>query len=947
VDIDEYSWRRNDMENGTKKLKNITLASLMAFSMILSAILLMPALIGEEIQEETKLWGRVLDSETTKPLDEAIITITNLQTGEVITLTQDKGRFELDDTMGYFTIQASKEGYFDIGSGHDEVLVLRGDVIYLILELEEVEKKRTVSGNVGFLNATLNVTGITNATVDLFCTGGDFKGCEDSTLTDNGSFEFEVYEGTYLLIVKNEGNLTMTQQVIVEQEDMVVNFTMTDGVSEFEIFGYVSDSYNADSIDGLEIVIYDVMNDRKMNASFEGTDYFLLSLYPSTFDLLVDAEGYKPYLKEGIELNGSDDVNPLYIDLDKDDDELSEVSYSFNVNLSKVEVLTDRSLNSDSFVTGFEEGAGNIKMKLDAKFGDNNGMVNNSEVNDFRDWMENIGPYYLYTDKCFTVNETAFGPEEIMNYSVVLYNFNGSVWNETGMRMKTTMIYEIEEEVVSENDVYSVWFGDLEDDYTVKFKEQYEIITEENDDWSFVKVDDEKVPHEAVIYNETTVTLALKEAPETNLTAIVDGVNHYPGDDIYVGSATDGTVAKVDFENITFDASGSVDLVGQIVNYTWDLGDGEKAYGEQIAHNYSVAQGNTETFEVTLLLTDSAGETNSDFENNKLLITVDATAPSVASTATLIETLQNNWTQYNKIEFNASTFEDDVELPDAAGNYIWEFEDGTENFGKTTEHVFNEAGETEVSLTVKDLIGNIKKVTLSLNILDTEEPVVEILGNLSVKAKETLSLNASICYDNLDDFEDLVFMWDFNDTEVNVRTNRTAIYVEPVYDVPGTYVVVLNVTDKAGNIGVATKTISVTAADLIIASMDISDTKPSKDEEVEVNVLISNKGTVAAEGFTVALYVDGKEVTSNYITFLDSGAKHAVNFTWKALAEEHEVSVKVDSDDVIIEEDEGNNEEMILVEGSESSSYTAIIVVVLLIIVAIVVFLVVKKKRDL
>lgn len=935
------------MENRTKKLKNITLASLMAFSMILSATLLMPALTGEETNDETKLWGRVLDCESEKPIEGAIITITNLQTGEQFILTQNNYKFELFDEVGYFSLQASCEGYFDTGDGYAETLVLKDEIVKMILNLEQVEKDSVISGNVGFLDGE-NVTGITNATVDLFCIEGDFEGYEDTTLTDNGSYDFDVYDGLYLLLVRNDGNLTQTRKVFVDGADVVENFTMIDGVSDVEIYGYVQDSYNANMVEGLEIVLTDVTNDYEINASFDA-DYFLFSsLYYSTFDLLVDAVGYKPYLREGIELNESNDLNPMLIDLVKDDEEISHVTYTFNGNLSSMEVLNDRFLNSDSIITGIGDGPGNIKMKLDSMYGNNDGFVNDSEVYNFRTLMENIGPFYLYSDEYFMVNDTIFGAGDVMNYSVVLYNFNGSVDNDTGMRMKTSMIYTIEDDkVVLGSDTHAVWLGDLSDDYTVKFDDQFEIVSFQNDDWEYVLAGDDNVPSQAVVYNETMLVISKKEVPLMNLSAIVNGVNYYPGDDIFVGSATDNTVARDDYENITFDASGSVDSVGKIVNYTWDFGDGEMGYGESVTHNYSVAQGSTETFEVTLLLTDSAGETNGDFATNKLLVTVDASAPTVVNTATLIETLQGNWTQFNKIVFNASTFEDDVELPDAAGNYIWEFEDGTENFGKTTEHVFGVAGEAIVNLTVKDLIGNMKKVSLTLNLLDTEDPVVEILGNLSVKVKETLSLNGSLCFDNQDEVEDLVFRWDFNDTEVNARTNRTGIFATPVYDVPGTYVVVLNVTDSSGNVGETTKTITVTAADITISSMDVSDTKPSEGEEIDVNVLVSNKGTVAADGFTVALYVDGKEFTSMFISYLDIGGKQAVNFTWVAEAGEHEVQVKVDSNTVIIEENENNNQQMILVEGAESSSWTAMIVVVLLIIVAIVVFLVIKKKRDL
>jgi len=59
---------------------------------------------------------------------------------------------------------------------------------------------------------------------------------------------------------------------------------------------------------------------------------------------------------------------------------------------------------------------------------------------------------------------------------------------------------------------------------------------------------------------------------------------------------------------ISFDGTGSYDPDGNIVNYTWNFGDGTKGYGETTTHIYT----NPGIYQVTLTVKDNNGATNSD-----------------------------------------------------------------------------------------------------------------------------------------------------------------------------------------------------------------------------------------------------------------------------------------------------------------------------------------------
>jgi len=529
------------------------------------------------------------------------------------------------------------------------------------------------------------------------------------------------------------------------------------------------------------------------------------------------------------------------------------------------------------------------------------------------------------------------------------------------MRMKTTMTYENEELDDPDNLAYKVWLGNLDVDYDVIFGPGYEIVTVEDDNWHLARDDDdEAIPNRAVIKNATTLEVFVKEAPEAKFTVTINDKTYYSYDEtdddsdetdeeIFAGSATDDTVVKDDYENITFDATGSTDKVGGIINYTWNFGDGNFAYGELVTHNYSVLKGETQTFDVILTLLDSAGEKNG-IDGSKVQIVVDATAPTLPASDLLVVTPISERNQSGKIALNASQAEDDIGgsgIPESAGSYIWEFDDGVESFGEAIEHVFRDAGNTTINLTVKDMVGNKNKVSFEIAIRDTVGPIVEIVAPLSAEVNADVFLNGNATTDNVDELGNLTFNWDFNDTNVNANYDRSKVNVTVKYGEPGTYVIKLNVTDEFNNSVMAIHTIVIEAPDLTVR-IELSDRQPSEDETVDITATVSNDAGSDAKDFTVSLLIDDVLVaTSELKDLLSAGGQWVVNFTWEAEGGSHEIKVYVDYTNTVAERDENNNDEKVQVDVTKESSYQALIIVILLIVIAIVVFVVLKKKRGL
>ena len=924
----------------------------MALFMLLSVVLLSPVFVADET-EETSLWGRVLDSNTNRPIESAKVTIKNLQSGNQNTIiTQEDGRYRLEDTTGYFTITASHDDYFDAGEGHSEILVLKGDVKRVNLKLDEITKDRKVFGNVTYYNGSADVP-LNHTTLTLYCTAGPFMGYQESTTNNaTGYYEFEVFNGTFLLMAEEEDYVDQVINFTVnETHDREIHFNMTEGETSFEIFGYAEDNDTGVPIEGIDATLTDTKYDRVIMESFSSSDYFEFEVYPSTFDLILDADGYHPYVEEDIVINETEPTWYNWLSLEKDDtEEEMDIDLTLDINFTELKMVRDWTLNSDSGIPGLATGAGNLKMKIDAdeRFGDGDGELEAAERIAFQDWYTTVGPASLYTDSFFKVNGTGFEPGMLagdeFDYRVLLYGFDGDVMDVDGMRIKTTMTYVTSEQaILDEDDAFKLWLGDLGDEYVINFNNGYEIVTEPNEDWDlFLDDNDEAIPYEARIFNATTIEVFEKMDPVANITVTLGGATYYPGDEIFAGSASDDVVMKTDHENITFDASESYDKVGEIVNYTWNFGDSKVGYGKKVTHNYTLAQGETKPFTVTLTVRDSANET----VNTMVTITVDAKPPTLPDS--VVDTPESERNQSDKVKLNASKADDDQGIPDSAGNYIWEFWDGTEKFGKAIEHIFHEAGTAKVNLTVKDRVGNFKKGSYSFEVKDTQAPIADILASaLSARVGEKLVFNTTACSDNVD--TNLTFEWNFGTSVGNYTSNivdETNVSVS--YKNPGAYVVTLNVTDKSGNQGTAKKTITVTAPDLIVQKLTLSDKNPEEGEKIEVEVIVKNIGSAEVDGgFDIALYADGKRVDSHrYEQILAYDGEYKVNFTWEAEKDVEKLSVKVDDKNEVAEENEDNNEQETVITVQVGGIPTPLLVVIGLIIITIVVFVVVKKKRG-
>jgi len=178
-----------------------------------------------------------------------------------------------------------------------------------------------------------------------------------------------------------------------------------------------------------------------------------------------------------------------------------------------------------------------------------------------------------------------------------------------------------------------------------------------------------------------------------------------------------GPYQKVLGKEIIFDGSKSTDD-HSIVNYTWDLGDGNVKYGETVKHIYQSAG----KYIVTLTVKDSHGEKDSN-ETYALIIQSNRkpSQPNIIADGDL-ELIDENLTGVETNEYTfliSSTDEDNDKI-----KYIIEWGDSTKNktsfydSGKfiNIKHTWIKSGHYIVNVTAEDENGE-KSETKSIKIL--------------------------------------------------------------------------------------------------------------------------------------------------------------------------------------------------------------------------------------
>ncbi|KAA0003832.1 MAG: PKD domain-containing protein, partial [Thermoplasmata archaeon] len=186
-----------------------------------------------------------------------------------------------------------------------------------------------------------------------------------------------------------------------------------------------------------------------------------------------------------------------------------------------------------------------------------------------------------------------------------------------------------------------------------------------------------------------------------------------------------------------------------IINYTWDFGDGNIAYGYKTTHVYTISGNHT----ITLLMKKSDG----DFITVSHYLNMLDGEPNVD----FYWSPETPTTQEIVYFFDNSTDPDGYE---DIYNWTWVFGDGSVAYGKNVTHRFADDGTYDVTLVIRDHSSGGNSATKQINVLNVP-PITDFYWTR--EGNEIRFLDYSIDPDG----SIVNWTWDFGDGNVSYEQN--------------------------------------------------------------------------------------------------------------------------------------------------------------------------------
>jgi hypothetical protein len=160
--------------------------------------------------------------------------------------------------------------------------------------------------------------------------------------------------------------------------------------------------------------------------------------------------------------------------------------------------------------------------------------------------------------------------------------------------------------------------------------------------------------------------------------------------------------------------------------------------------------------------------------------------------------------QGTNLTLTGSSSTDNVGITNFTWSFIYNGSVVTLN-GSSVPFIFDVPGKYLVRLTVSDLAGNTAWATMTVEVLDTEPPSAEAGADRTVPQDEEVTFSALGSKDNV---AIVMYQWTVSSTHLpDIHLN--GMEASHVFDVPGTYLVTLNVSDAAGNWAIAISNLAV------------------------------------------------------------------------------------------------------------------------------------------
>lgn len=225
------------------------------------------------------------------------------------------------------------------------------------------------------------------------------------------------------------------------------------------------------------------------------------------------------------------------------------------------------------------------------------------------------------------------------------------------------------------------------------------------------------------------------------------------------------------------------------LNYRWEFGDGAAANGSTVSHSYAGAG----SYTARLIVTDKDGAQVAD------TAVVQISAINQSPVAVISGPTGGRVGQV--LDFSGANSRD---TDGSLTSYAWNFGDGTTASGVNASHSYAQAGTYEVSLTVTDNGGLTARSTVTVQVQanNQQPPVAVIEGPVTGIVGDVIRFDGRDSSDS--DGRIVSHTWDFGD-----GASGEGRRVEHSYAAPGSYQVVLTVTDNDGLTAQATQAVVI------------------------------------------------------------------------------------------------------------------------------------------
>ncbi|WP_024480883.1 PKD domain-containing protein [Cellulophaga baltica] len=263
-------------------------------------------------------------------------------------------------------------------------------------------------------------------------------------------------------------------------------------------------------------------------------------------------------------------------------------------------------------------------------------------------------------------------------------------------------------------------------------------------------------------------------------------------------ASSDVTSGEVSLDvQFTGDTSSDPDA-GDVLTYAWDFGDGTTATTANPAHTFTTAG----TYDVTLTVTDDGIPALSSSE---MTITITVNAPTnqapmaLPDLFTVIENSPNNTLDVLDNDSDADGTVLTIIAVDAPINGTATIVPGGQSILYTAT-----TGNDRFDYTIEDEDGATTAATIDINVVPNQNPTVEIDDRILIPTTDyprTVTFNVASSGDTDGTIEN--YQWNFGDigSTGNIINNTNPTATSHTFDDPGTYDVVLTVTDDLGGTG--------------------------------------------------------------------------------------------------------------------------------------------------